>query len=115
MRFLGERAPDYVLEAMRRGRTAGVILFGDNATHPAGTKALTRRLRSADADALIATDQEGGTIRILGWARPAARPVPRHAAGGGAGSRAWGGEGARATTGSTSTSRRSRTARTPDR
>lgn len=71
MRFLGEEAPAYVLEAMRRGRTAGVILFGDNATYPAGTKALTRRLRSADPEALIATDQEGGTIRILGWARPA--------------------------------------------
>ena len=70
MRFLGDRAPDYVLEAMRRERTAGVILFGDNATYSAGTKALTGRLRDADPDALIATDQEGGTIRILGWARP---------------------------------------------
>lgn len=70
MRFVGDRAPDYVLEAMRRGRTAGVILFHDNATYSAGTKALTRRLRGADPEALIATDQEGGTIRILGWARP---------------------------------------------
>lgn len=70
MRFVGDQAPGYVLEAMRRGRTAGVILFHDNATSPPVTRALTRRLRRADSEALIATDQEGGSIRILGWARP---------------------------------------------
>ena len=71
MRFIGDEVPGYVLEAARRGRTAGVILFGDNATHPAATKAITRRVSRADPEALIATDQEGGTIRILDWARPA--------------------------------------------
>lgn len=70
MRFAGNPAPAYVTEALREGRAAGVILFDDNATSPPATKALTRELRRADEDALIATDQEGGAIRILEWAPP---------------------------------------------
>lgn len=70
MRFAGDRAPGYVREALREGRAAGVILFDDNATSPPATKALTRQLRRARGDALIATDQEGGAIRILEWAPP---------------------------------------------
>jgi beta-N-acetylhexosaminidase len=58
-----------------------VILFGGNATSPAVTRALTRRLqRAARNRALIATDQEGGSIRILDWAAPdksqGATPTP---------------------------------------
>lgn len=70
MRFVGDRVPGYVSEALREGRAAGVILFHDNATTPAATRAITRRVHRADAEALIATDQEGGEIRILDWARP---------------------------------------------
>lgn len=70
MRFAGDRAPGYVVDAVREGRAAGVILFHDNATTPSTTRKITRRLRRADDEALIATDQEGGAIRILDWAPP---------------------------------------------
>jgi beta-N-acetylhexosaminidase len=69
--FPGTTPPGYVQRALRQGRAGGVILFRGNATSPAVTRALTRRLqRSARNNALIATDQEGGSIRILGWAAP---------------------------------------------
>jgi beta-N-acetylhexosaminidase len=71
MRFVGDSVPGYVRDALRDGRAAGVVLFHDNATSPATTKRLTRRIRRADPQALIAVDQEGGQIRILDWARPA--------------------------------------------
>ena len=72
MRFNGNPAPAYVGEALREGRAAGVILFRDNATSPAATRTLTRGLqRAASGRAIIATDQEGGAIRILPWAAPA--------------------------------------------
>lgn len=72
MRFAGDRTPAYVLEALRDGEAAGVILFRDNAVSPAATRAITRRMTQADDEALIAADQEGGEVRILGWAPPAA-------------------------------------------
>jgi beta-N-acetylhexosaminidase len=58
-----------------------VILFRANVPTPAVAKALTRRIqRSARHRALIAVDQEGGSIRILGWAAPqnsqGATPTP---------------------------------------
>lgn len=71
MRFEGNPAPPYVLRTLRERRAAGVILFRDNAPSPEATTALTRTIAKADPQALIATDQEGGTIRILGWAPPA--------------------------------------------
>ena len=69
--FPGTTPPGYVQRALRQGRASGVILFGGNATSPAVTRELTRRIqRSARGRALIATDQEGGSIRILDWAAP---------------------------------------------
>jgi beta-N-acetylhexosaminidase len=60
-----------VQRALRHGRAGGVILFRANVPTPAVARALTRRLqRAARRSALIATDQEGGDIRILGWAAP---------------------------------------------
>ncbi len=71
MRFNGNPAPDYVFTALERGEAAGVILFRDNATDRESTRGLTTYLqRSAGGQAIIATDQEGGAIRILGWAPP---------------------------------------------
>jgi beta-N-acetylhexosaminidase len=79
--FQGTQAPGYVQRALRRGRASGVILFKANAPTPAVTRALTRRLQHAGRGrVLIATDQEGGSIRILPWAAPAtsegATPTP---------------------------------------
>lgn len=72
MRFEGQRAPGYVLRALREGRAAGVTLFEDNVVSPAQVRGLTATLqRAAGGDALIATDQEGGTVRQLPFAAPA--------------------------------------------
>jgi beta-N-acetylhexosaminidase len=69
--FPGTTPPGYLQRALRAGRVGGVILFGGNATSPQVTSALTRRIqRAARGRALIATDQEGGSIRILDWAAP---------------------------------------------
>jgi beta-N-acetylhexosaminidase len=69
--FPGTTPPGYVQRALRRGRATGVILFRANVPTPTVARALTRRLqRSARHRALIAADQEGGPIRILGWAAP---------------------------------------------
>jgi len=75
LRFTGRRAPAYVLRALRAGRAAGVTLFADNVAGPAQVRALTATLqRAAGGDALIATDQEGGAVRQLPFAAPAAAP-----------------------------------------
>ena len=79
--FPGTTPPGYVQRALRLGRAGGVILFRGNAPSPSVTRALTRRLqRSARHRALIAVDQEGGSIRILPWAAPqpsqGATPTP---------------------------------------
>jgi len=73
MRFNGAGPPAYVPRALRAGRAAGVILFKDNITSPAGVRRLVRRLqRAAGGSALVTTDQEGGSIRNLPWAAPPA-------------------------------------------
>jgi beta-N-acetylhexosaminidase len=72
MRFVGDPPAAYVERALHDEQAAGVILFGDNAVQSAqSTRALTDRLqRAAGGDAIIATDQEGGAIRILRWGAP---------------------------------------------
>jgi beta-N-acetylhexosaminidase len=73
MRFAGSGPPAYVPEALEAGRAAGVILFKDNiASKPALTRLTARLQRAAGGAALVATDQEGGEIRNLTWAAPAA-------------------------------------------
>ena len=47
LRFAGTTPPDYVTDALRERRAAGVILFRDNVTSPAQLRTLTRRLRRA--------------------------------------------------------------------
>jgi beta-N-acetylhexosaminidase len=70
--FPGTTPPGYVQRALRQGRAGGVILFRANVPTPEVARTLTRRLqRSARGRALIAVDQEGGPIRILGWGAPA--------------------------------------------
>jgi len=71
MRFNGPGPPAYVPRALRAGRAAGVILFKDNVASRADLERLVRVLqRGARGSALVATDQEGGEIRNLEWARP---------------------------------------------
>jgi beta-N-acetylhexosaminidase len=61
-----------VRDAVRRGWTAGAILFRDNITSPAQLRALTRQIRrGAKVTPIVCTDQEGGAIRNIAWAPPA--------------------------------------------
>jgi beta-N-acetylhexosaminidase len=71
LRFVGTEAPEYVLRALRERRVAGVVLFGDNIDAPAQLRALTGALQeAAGGRAIVATDQEGGTVRNVPWAGP---------------------------------------------
>jgi beta-N-acetylhexosaminidase len=81
LRFAGTTAPGYVRRALRRRLAAGAILFRDNVLAPDQLRALTGALRTAGDDPLIAVDQEGGEIRILPWAPPAASAPQQAAAG----------------------------------
>jgi beta-N-acetylhexosaminidase len=81
LRFVGTTPPGYVRAALHEQRAAGVILFRDNVTAPEQLRALTARLRRAGGDPVIAVDQEGGEIRIVPWAPPAAAAPDQEAAG----------------------------------
>jgi beta-N-acetylhexosaminidase len=71
--FQGTRPPAYVRRRLRAGETAGVILFGFNAGTPAQWRRLTGAVqRNARNGALVMVDQEGGDVRTVGWAGPAA-------------------------------------------
>jgi beta-N-acetylhexosaminidase len=65
--------PDYVRRRLQARETAGVILFGFNAGSEAEWRRLTGAVRRhARDDALVMVDQEGGEIRTVAWAGPAA-------------------------------------------
>ena len=82
LRFAGTSAPGYVRRVLSDGRAAGAILFRDNLTGPDQAKRLAGRLaQGADGPPLIMVDQEGGEIRILPWAPPAASQPQQAAAG----------------------------------
>jgi beta-N-acetylhexosaminidase len=68
--FRGTTAPEYVLEALRERRAAGVILFGGNVVSPAQLSELTSSLLRAGGTPVIAVDQEGGRVRRVPWAGP---------------------------------------------
>jgi beta-N-acetylhexosaminidase len=83
--FSGTTPPQYVLDALRGGRAAGVILFGGNAPSADSVRALSARVqRAAGGDAIVSLDQEGGEIRTLEFAPPqqgqASQPTPAAAA-----------------------------------
>jgi beta-N-acetylhexosaminidase len=79
--FAGTTAPEYVREALRERRVAGVILFGGNITSPAQLRALTAVLRRQGGRPVVAVDQEGGPIRRVPWAGPAHSAPEQLAAG----------------------------------
>jgi len=68
-----------LLARIRAGQIGGVILFGSNVTSPAQVAKLDATLQAA-AEAggrpplLIATDQEGGTVKRIPWAPPTLSP-----------------------------------------
>jgi beta-N-acetylhexosaminidase len=68
--FSGTTAPDYVRQALRERRAAGVILFGGNITGPRQLRELTGVLRRQGGRPIVAVDQEGGPVRRLPWAPP---------------------------------------------
>lgn len=73
--FSGTTAPEYVREAVRERRVAGVILFGGNITGPSQLRELIGVLRRQGGRPIVAVDQEGGSVRRLPWAGPlAAQP-----------------------------------------
>ncbi|MGI8749625.1 MAG: glycoside hydrolase family 3 N-terminal domain-containing protein [Thermoleophilaceae bacterium] len=73
MSFDEREAPAYILRRLRTGQGTGVVLFTKNAPDPATARALTSRLqKAAGGSALVATDQEGGSIRTLAFAAPEA-------------------------------------------
>jgi beta-N-acetylhexosaminidase len=81
LRFAGTTVPDYVRDALRDRRAAGVILFRDNVAGPEQLRSLTGQLRAAGGRPIVAVDQEGGEIRILPWAPPEASAPGQTAAG----------------------------------
>jgi beta-N-acetylhexosaminidase len=76
----GTTPSDAILGRIARGEVGGVILFGSNITTAAALRALTDRLQAAAAAGaqpplLIATDQEGGSVRRIPWAPPTLSPL----------------------------------------
>jgi beta-N-acetylhexosaminidase len=68
-----------LLGRIGRGEVGGVILFGANITTAGALRALTAKLQAAAAGGgrpplLIATDQEGGSVRRVPWAPPTLSP-----------------------------------------
>lgn len=75
VKMIGTTPSADLLGRIRRGEVGGVILFGSNVTTEAALIALTAQLQKAAQDGaqpplLIATDQEGGTIKRIPWAPP---------------------------------------------
>jgi beta-N-acetylhexosaminidase len=75
--FGGHAAPGWVLAALERG-LAGVTLFGPNVASPGQLSGLTRALRSASQEPVIAIDEEGGDVTRL--AHHTGSPYPGNAA-----------------------------------
>jgi beta-N-acetylhexosaminidase len=70
-----------VLDALRRRRAAGVILFGGNIESPEQLRQLTGALRRAGGRPIVAVDQEGGSVRRIPWAPPVASQPEQQATG----------------------------------
>ena len=76
--FGGTVAPRWLLDALWRG-LAGVTLFAPNmAAGPEALAALTRTLRAAAPDVLVATDEEGGDVTRVWY--DTGSPYPGNAA-----------------------------------
>jgi beta-N-acetylhexosaminidase len=79
VRMSGTTPSAGLLARVRAGQVGGVILFGSNVETPEQVMALTATLQAAAAAGgqpplLIATDQEGGTVKRIPWAPPTLSP-----------------------------------------
>ncbi|HSD81895.1 MAG TPA: glycoside hydrolase family 3 N-terminal domain-containing protein, partial [Solirubrobacteraceae bacterium] len=98
--FAGRTPPPALLERIRRGEAAGVVLFARNVGTVAQVRALTARLqrvarpRGLRAPLLVMVDQEGGPVKRLPGA-PSRSPRELAAAGSAAVARTEGGATAR--------------------
>ncbi|MGW6917044.1 glycoside hydrolase family 3 N-terminal domain-containing protein [Kitasatospora sp. NPDC054939] len=69
--YPGPMPPPALLRAIREGRVAGVVLFGENVTGPTQLRIALAHLRQAQLESgdprplLLMTDQEGGKVRRL--------------------------------------------------
>jgi len=69
--YSGPTPPDSLLQDIRAGRAAGVVLFRQNISSPAQLAAVIGQLRQAQQESpirlplLLMTDQEGGLVRRL--------------------------------------------------
>ena len=76
LRFNGTEVPTYVRRVLRNGWASGAILFRVNITSPEQLRRVTKSLNAAGkasgATPIVCTDQEGGVIRNVVWAPPAA-------------------------------------------
>ena len=69
--FDGQSVPPYLRRRLRAGQTAGIVLFGQNIASAEQLRSLTGTVqRLAGGSALLAADQEGGSIRIVRFAGP---------------------------------------------
>ena len=80
VRMEGTTPSASLLGRVRAGEIGGVILFGANVSSAAQLRLLTRTLQAAAAAGgqpplLIATDQEGGTVKRITWAPPTLSPA----------------------------------------
>jgi len=75
--FAGTSPPGYVRKVLSTGEASGVVLFAGNVRDAAQVRTLGSTLqRAARGGALVSVDQEGGSIRNLPFAAPAAgQPV----------------------------------------
>jgi beta-N-acetylhexosaminidase len=62
--FRGTTLPGWLAAWLERG-LAGVCLFGQNVADPAQVRRLTHAVHAAGSDALVASDEEGGTVTRL--------------------------------------------------
>jgi beta-N-acetylhexosaminidase len=73
LRFDGPELPDASRQALRSGEATGAVLFGDNVVSEDQLTGLIRDIQSAArGSAIVAVDQEGGSIRIVPFAPPEA-------------------------------------------
>jgi beta-N-acetylhexosaminidase len=63
--FEGESLPLSLEKYIEQNGIGGVILFSKNIKNPSQLKALTQKLKSANATIMIAIDQEGGLVERL--------------------------------------------------
>lgn len=65
--FNGPKASKWLLDALAKRLLAGVILFERNIQDRSQVQALTKSLKAARSDVVIAIDQEGGHVSRLPW------------------------------------------------